>query len=599
MSKDPYVLGGLLRLLREHPALAGALVGVGVLASLAEGVGISLFIPLLQTLSGDPATQGPLGADGLVGQMTAVFDAVPRDRLPRVLAGLILASVATTVGLRYLYGALFGALTARTGHALRSRLFSQLLHVGYGYLERVELGRVMNTLGSETWRTVSALNAFVSLFIAACTAAVYAALLVLISWRLTALAVATLAVTSAVAWLVTRRARALGDEATEANAALSQRMTEGIWGMETIRLSGREAYEQGRFDGASSRVARVFFRLGLVSDLVGPVYEMSAAALLVGVLVWGVEGPGDLPPLLVFIFVLYRLKPKVQGMDSLRLQLASLGAAVRDVHALLDPSDKPYTRSGAAPHAGIERSVRLDGVTFRYGPGEEPALDDVTLEFPAGRTTALVGPSGAGKSTLTKLLFRLYDPDDGAVTVDGRPLPSLDLATWRARAAFVSQDVYLFNGTVRENIAYGREGATDAEVRAAARAAHADRFIEALADGYDTELGERGVRLSGGQRQRVALARAVVRDPDLLLLDEATNALDARSERVVQDALETFSRGRTTVVVAHRFSTIEQADHVVVLDGGRVAEQGTLSELVARGGLFAELYRLQHSPSPP
>ena len=583
---------GLSRLLAERPGLTGSLLVVGVLASLAEGVGISLFLPLLQTLGG--AEAGAVGQGGVLDRLTAPLAAVPPERLRVVLPALIFGAVVVTAGLRYAYDALLNLLTVRTGHALRSRLFDQLMRVGYGYLERVEFGRVLNTLGSETWRTVSALTALVGLFIAACTAVVYASLLLLISWRLTVLAVGVLAVASLAARLVTRRVQALGDAATEANAVLSQRMTEGVGAMQTVRLFGREGYEQGRFDRASERVARVFFRLGLVSALVSPVYEVFAAGLFVGVLVWGVRGPEDLAPLLVFVFVLYRLKPRVQSLDSLRLQLVSLGGAVRDVHALLDPADKPYTRSGPVPHVGIEEGVRFENVTFQYDTAERPALDGVTITFPAGRTTALVGPSGAGKSTVVKLLFRLYDPDGGTITVDGRPLPDLDLADWRVRAAFVSQDVYLFDGTVRENIAYGREGATDAEVRAAAQAAHADGFVERLPGGYDTPVGDRGVRLSGGQRQRIALARAVVRDPDLLLLDEATNALDTRSEHVVQEALETFSRGRTTVVIAHRLSTVEQADHIVVLDGGRVVEEGTLTDLVARDGLFAELYRLQH-----
>jgi ABC-type multidrug transport system fused ATPase/permease subunit len=597
MSKTPAPrqtgpLGGLARLLGEHPWLSGSLVAVGVLASLAEGVGISLFLPLLQTLGGGGVEAGEGGR--LLDRLTAPLADVPPERLRVLLAALILGTVLLTAGLRYAYQALLGVLTARVGHALRSRLFRQLLRVGYGYVERAEYGRLMNTMGSETWRTVSAVTALVGLFITASTAAVYAALLLLISWRLTLVAVGALAGAALAVRLLTRRVRALGAQATESNAVLAQRMTEGISAMQTVRLFGRERYEQGRFDRASGRVSRVFFRLGLVSALVGPVYEVLAAALLVGVLVWGVRRPEDLPPLLVFIFVLYRLKPRIQSVDNLRLQLASLGAAVRDVHGLLDPSDKPYTRSGTARHGGVREGVRFEGVTFRYGPGERPALDGVSVAFPAGRTTALVGPSGAGKSTAVKLLFRLYDPDGGAVTVDGRPLPDLDLAGWRARAAFVSQDVYLFDGTVRDNIAYGREGATAAEVEAAARAAHADEFVRRLPDGYDTRVGDRGVRLSGGQRQRIALARAVVRDPDLLLLDEATNALDTVSEHVVQEALGSFSQGRTTVVIAHRLSTVEQADHIVVLDRGRVAEEGTLAELVDRGGLFAEMYRLQH-----
>ena len=588
-------VGGLVRLLRQRPRLTGALLVLGIAASLSEGVGISLFLPLLHALWGD-ATR-TMGQGWFFDRLTAPLAGVSPERLPSLLASLIFGTVVLTAGLRYAYDALLNVLTARIGHALRSRLFDQLLRVGYGYLERVEFGHVLNTLGSETWRTVSAVTALVGLFIAVCTAAVYAALLLLISWPLTLVAVGALACASVGARLLTRRVQVLGDEATASNAALAKRMTEGIGGMQTVRLFGRERYEKGRFDAASERVSRVFFRLGLTSGLVGPVYEVFAAALLVGVLVVGVREPSDLPPLLVFIFVLYRLKPRIQSIDNYRLQLVSLGGAVLDVHALLDPSDKPYTRSGSAGHEGIEAGVQFEGVTFRYASDARPALDNMTITIPAGRTTAIVGPSGAGKSTVVKLLFRLYDPSEGTVTVDGRPLPTLDLAAWRGRAAMVSQDVYLFDGTIHENIAYGREGATAAEVEAAARAAHADVFIERLPNGYDTEVGDRGVRLSGGQRQRIALARAVVRNPDLLLLDEATNSLDTLSEHVVQEALESFSRGRTTVVIAHRLSTIEQADHILVLDGGRVVEEGTLTELVEGGGLFAEMYRLQYRTS--
>ncbi len=581
-------LGGLLR---QRPRLTGALVVTGLAASLAEGVGISLFLPLLHALGGDAVAPGTAG---MLDRLAAPLAGVPPDRLRLVLAALIFGTVVLTAALRYGYDALLQTLTARIGHDLRSRLFDRLLRMGYGDFERIEFGPALNTLGTETWRTVSAVAALVGLFIAVCTAAVYTALLLLISWPLTLVAGASLALASLVARRMTRRVRGLGDRATAANAALSTRMTEGISGMQTVRLFGREPYEQQRFDGASEHVSRVFLRLGLTSGLVGPVYEVLAAVLLVGVLVVGVDGPADLPPLLVFIFVLYRLKPRVQSLDQLRLSLVSLAASVENVHALIEPDGTPDARSGSVTHGGIGKGIRFQDVTFRYAPDDPPALDGFTATIPAGRTTAIVGPSGAGKSTLVKLLFRLYDPDGGAVTVDGRPLPDLDLADWRRRAALVSQDIFLFGGTVGENIAYGREGATAAEVEAAAQAAHADGFVRALPEGYDTPVGDRGVRLSGGQRQRIALARAVVRDPDLLLLDEATNALDTLSEHVVQRALDAFSQGRTTVVVAHRLSTIERADHVLVLDGGRLAEQGTPAELVERGGLFAQMYRLQH-----
>jgi subfamily B ATP-binding cassette protein MsbA len=217
----------------------------------------------------------------------------------------------------------------------------------------------------------------------------------------------------------------------------------------------------------------------------------------------------------------------------------------------------------------------------------------VTCSINSGETTALVGPSGAGKSSLISLVCRFYDPSSGRLLIDGIPLQELDLAWWRSQIAVVSQDVHLFNASVAENIVYGKLDATRAELLEAARKAHALEFIEDLPDGFETVLGDWGLLLSGGQRQRVALARAFVRDPQILILDEATNSLDLISETVVQDALEEFGRGRTVVIIAHRISTVEHADKVIVLDSGRVVESGSVTQLLAKGGLFSRFYALQ------
>jgi ATP-binding cassette, subfamily B, bacterial MsbA len=217
----------------------------------------------------------------------------------------------------------------------------------------------------------------------------------------------------------------------------------------------------------------------------------------------------------------------------------------------------------------------------------------VTCLIKIGETTAFVGPSGAGKSTLINLICRFYDPSSGRLLIDGIPLPELDLAWWRSRIAVVSQDVYLFNASVAENITYGKLDATPEELIDAARKAHALEFIEELPDGFETILGDRGIRLSGGQRQRLALARAFIRDPQILILDEATNSLDLISEAVVQDALEQFGRNRTVLIVAHRISTIEHADKILVLDLGRLVESGTLEQLLTKSGLFSRFYALQ------
>lgn len=264
---------------------------------------------------------------------------------------------------------------------------------------------------------------------------------------------------------------------------------------------------------------------------------------------------------------------------------------------MIDPSDKPFMGSGGVDATRLEPTFRLRHLSFRYGSSEPNALDDITLDIPAHRTTALVGPSGAGKSTLIDMLVRLREPDSGSITFGDVPIADLDLRSLRRSIAVVSQDTYLFNATARENIAYGRPELTQEAIERASRLAHADEFVELLPDGYDTVLGDDGIRLSGGQRQRIALARAIICDPAVLVLDEATNALDSIAESVIQDALELLSPGRTVVIVAHRLATVRDADQIVVLDRGRIAERGTRSELIADGGLFATMSRLQEVPA--
>ncbi|MGP1356912.1 ABC transporter ATP-binding protein, partial [Roseicyclus sp.] len=251
--------------------------------------------------------------------------------------------------------------------------------------------------------------------------------------------------------------------------------------------------------------------------------------------------------------------------------------------------------SGLPPAPAIREAIGLSHVSFSYPQAEEEgaapsALEDVSFDIPAGRVTALVGHSGAGKSTVAMLLCRLAAPDAGAVRIDGADLAGFDGASWRERCAFVPQNVFLFNDTVRNNIALGRPGAGDADILDAARRANAHDFILELPQGYDTRVGDRGDSLSGGQRQRIALARALLREPELLILDEATNALDPRSERLVSDALHAEGTSRTTVVIAHRLSTVMRADRVVVLDRGRVVDTGTPEALARRPGAFASLF---------
>jgi subfamily B ATP-binding cassette protein MsbA len=281
------------------------------------------------------------------------------------------------------------------------------------------------------------------------------------------------------------------------------------------------------------------------------------------------------------------------------VNIASIGTQITEAFAGLDrirelrevlPEDADDESREALGE--VRGAVEFRDVSFAYREGT-PVLQDITFDAPAGTTTALVGPSGAGKSTLISLIMAFHYPDAGEILVDGRDLSRLRLIDYRRQLGVVMQDNFLFDGTIRDNIAYARPAATDEDIREAARIANADEFIDRFEDGYDTVVGERGVKLSGGQRQRLAIARAIIADPRVLILDEATSSLDSESEALIRDGLRQLRRGRTTFVIAHRLSTIQSADQILVLDGGRIVERGTHSELLRAGGLYRSLYERQ------
>jgi subfamily B ATP-binding cassette protein MsbA len=571
------------------------IVLLGLLQSLSEGVGIGLLIPLLGGLVGGSQTQGR--TQWVVSKIGSLFQNVAPDRRLTVIVACVFAAVLANAVLSYLNTILFGWVNGNIGHNLRQRIFGQLLNVNFGYIERDHSGRLLNLLASDSWRVHDALVILVGLIVTTSTVTVYIALLFLMSWRMTLLVAAATLVISSIVRLLTRTAREVGKAVTKTNSELANRMVEGIDGMKVIRAFGREGYEQNRFDQASARLRRIMLRLNFIDGVVHPVYEILGALLVLVILIFATPNPGDSSVLLVFAFVLYRIQPRVKEFDSSRVRLASLSPSVDEVHSFLNTDDKQFATSGRIAQLRLDGGIVFDDVSFKYTSADDAALSDASFTIPAGKTTAFVGPSGGGKSTVMKLLLRFYDPTGGKIILDGLPLGEFNLEFWRSQIAVVSQDVYLFNASVRENIAYGRLDATDDEIVEAARKADAHDFIERLPNKYETVLGHRGMRLSGGQQQRISLARAIVRNPRILILDEATNALDSISEEWIQETLNKLRENRTVIMIAHRLSTIERADQIIVLEKGRIQECGKLPDLVKAGGLFARLYHLQHRPS--
>jgi len=581
----------LFSLFRLHPWAMAVIIVLGALSSLSEGFGISLFIPFLHGLE-QPAFRSDTGI-WLVDALARLFSHVAPEHRLMVIAACIFGSILLKGLLSFSATALFGWIDMRITHRLRSAIFEQVLTVEYGFIEASPSGRLFNTLSTETWRTSDALSTLVDIIISICMITVYGTLLLLISWKLTLLVIMFMATVSMIVRLLTRHVKTLSTDLTHANALFSKRMVQAIDGMKVVRAFCREAYEQTRFDTVSGRISRLVMKLIVAAGLVNPVYEILAGGLLVYVLFTTLQTPSGWAPLLVFIFVLYRLQPKIKELDEQRVKLSSLSASVEDVISLLDCTAPPSSVSGKLPIKNLKRGIHFDRVFFHYGNSERPAINNVSMFIAAGKTTALVGPSGAGKSTLIKLILRLYDPTAGEILADDTSLKDLDLSLWRSHIALVSQDVYLFDATVKENIAYGRLDATTEEIVEAARRADAHGFISRLPNGYETEVGERGVRLSGGQQQRIAMARAFLRNPGILILDEPTSVLDTISEHLIQDALELLTQHCTVIIIAHRLSTIKRADHIIVLDEGHICEEGDLRHLLQRRGLFARLHEMQ------
>ncbi len=365
-----------------------------------------------------------------------------------------------------------------------------------------------------------------------------------------------------------------------------------------IKAYGMEAYEKKRVGDTIQRLfmlAHKGFRISAISE---PVNELLGAIPVCGLIIYGghevIGGRTTTGALMAFIFAfLSAYEPIKRLAKTSAVMQRGLSAAER-LFALLDEPPAIRDAPNAATLTIAIPSIRLDNVKFSYRTGK-PALEGVTIDVPAGKTVALVGASGAGKSTVLSLIPRFYDvnPEGGAVLIDGQDVRGVTLASLRSQMALVSQEVALFDDTILSNIAYGRPGATEAEIIAAAQGAAADEFIRNLAEGYQTRVGENGVKLSGGQRQRIAIARALLRGAPILLLDEATSALDAESERIVQEALSVLGQGRTVLVIAHRLSTVVNADLIYVMDRGRVTECGTHAELMRKGGVYSRLYGMQ------
>ena len=563
----------LVAMLRDWPWALPLLALLGIAASLSEGLGIGLLIPFLHLATGHAFPDSELARQ--------VIDIVPDKHRLLVFGLAIVAMVAARTVLLYANVVFSSWLNGKVSRDLRRRMFRQVLDLGHVYVSGRPSGDLLNVLDSQVWRFGDALTALFTYVVSVSTVMIFGILLLLLSWQLAAgIAIAVLC-TALMTRLLNARVNRLSEQGLTANAAVLDHIAELLNGARTIIAFGQEKREAARFDAATERLRLAFLGLEKANGVAPALIEFLYTPLLIGAIIVAIHAGVALPILFAFLLLVYRLQPHVRNLEYSRVQLAGAGPVLASIDHLLTRVPHRPLQPGQ-PFHGLRDAIRFDGVSFRYdGRPGPPVLNDVHFEVKRGSVTAIVGPSGAGKSTLFNLILRLVEPRSGSILVDGVPLSHIDIDDWRAHIALAGQDVELFSGTVAENIAYGAPDAdaSDAAIWSAARRAGADAFIRDLPQGMNTPIGTRGATLSGGQRQRIGLARAMIRRPQILLLDEATNALDGESEAIVQKAMAELAGEVTIIIIAHRLSTCAQANCVLSLANGRVKAVRSVEEL--------------------
>ena len=480
---------------------------------------------------------------------------------------------------------------------LRRQMFARVLNLPSSYFDEIATAKLVQRFTNDVNNISSAATTVLTVLVRdSVTVVALLAILVYANWRLTVIAFLVIPPIAVVVRIFSRRLRDMSRASQAAVGGIAEVLDESIANQRVVRIFGGQAYEGTRFEKASQRLRTFNMKHAAAAAGTVPVTQLIVAMAIAAIIYFAAgqafAGSTNVGGFVEFIAATGMLLQPLKRLTGINEYIQKGLAACESVFGLVD--ETPEDDSGTVRLERARGHVRFEDVTLAYRNAAQPALDRVSLEIRPGETVALVGPSGSGKSSLIHLLARFYHPGSGRITLDGHDIEALTLESLRRQLSLVSQHVVLFNDTVAANIAYGRaETIAEADIVRAAEAAHAMEFIRQLPQGLATPIGENGAKLSGGQRQRIAIARAILKDAPILLLDEATSALDTESERAVQAALEELMRGRTTIVVAHRLSTIERCDRIVVLAEGRIVESGSHRELIERAGVYAGLHRLQ------
>lgn len=570
----------------------------------------ALIIPILNTMFDKgftfvPTYQAPAVAfneqaltDWLSYIYTQIFGA--EFTMTRVLAllGVVVVSVNMLSNLfRYLSAYTVECMRTTTLQRMRNDMFDNIIDMNVGYFSEQRKGDIISRITSDVMAVQFCItNTLQVAFREPFLIIGYLVLMLNISWELALFAVFFLPVVGVIIGGIVKRLRHPASRVQEQLGDMVSVLDESLSGIKIIKTYTATEYIRSKFHQINAELSRLMLWMARRQQLASPMSEFLGIAAVAVVLVFGgslvTKGTMSAAGFIAFIAAFSQITRPVRAFIDQFANINQGVAAGERIFEVIDAKSHIIDAPDAKPFEGIKSKIEFKNISFSYDSSRE-ILHDISFEINKGETVALVGASGGGKSTLSELMPRFYDPNSGQILIDGVPVTAFAQESLRARMSLVSQDTVLFNDTIYNNIALGKQGATEQEIVAAAKIANAHDFIVSASEGYNTNIGDRGAKLSGGQRQRLSIARAVLKNPEFLILDEATSALDTESEQLVQQALTRMLKGRTSVVIAHRLSTIQNADKIIVIDEGRIAEQGTHSELIERKGIYAKLIEMQ------
>ena len=570
----------------------------------------TMIIPIIGTLFSDgyvftPTYQMPaieLNTECLDGVINYLYTSIfgtdfLTTRLLALLSAILIASNVLSNLFRYLGSMTVETMRTRTLQRMRNEMFDRTMAMNVGYFSDQRKGDLMSKITSDVMVVQFCItNTLQVMFREPFLIFGYVAMMVNISWQLTLFSILYLPVVALIIGSIVKRLRHPAKKGQEHMGEMVSVMEESLSGVKAIKSYNAFDYISRKFRAINASMSNILLSMARKQQMASPMSEFLGITAISVVLVFG--GSLVMKGLMTasgFVAYIAAFSQLTRPLRSFIDQFANINqgiAAGERIFSIIDTESAVQDKADAVELDEFKDKIEFKNISFSYDSTRE-ILHDLSFTVHKGETVALVGPSGGGKSTLSELIPRFYDPSQGQILIDGKPLGDYTQRSLREKMGIVSQDTILFNDTIRANIAMGREDITDEQIVAAAKVANAHDFILQTEAGYETNVGDRGMKLSGGQRQRLSIARAVLRNPEILILDEATSALDTESEKLVQEALTTLLEGRTSVVIAHRLSTIHNADRIIVIDSGRIAEQGTHAELMARNGIYAKLIEMQ------